>query len=71
MLTFADNGDLFIGSRSGRVYRLTPPYAQSEVLITLADYPHSVALRGALYFSSDSGTDALFRLRRISAKVVK
>ncbi len=45
MLTFADNGDLFVGSRSGNVYRLAPPYTQPEVLITLPDYPHSVALR--------------------------
>ncbi len=46
MLTFAANGDLFIGSRSGKVYRLAPPYAQAEVLVQLRDYPHSVALRG-------------------------
>jgi hypothetical protein len=45
MLTFTENGDLFIGSRSGKVYRLTPPYTKPEVLITLPDYPHSVALR--------------------------
>jgi len=46
MLTFAANGDLFIGSRSGKVYRLAPPYTQAEVLVQLRDYPHSVALRG-------------------------
>lgn len=45
LLTFADNGDLFVGSKSGTVYRLTPPYTSAEVLITLDDYPHSVALR--------------------------
>src|SRR3569623_1031252 len=33
-------------SKSGRVYRLTPPYTRPEVLVTLEDYPHSVALRG-------------------------
>ena len=26
LLTFAPNGDLFIGSKSGKVYRLAPPY---------------------------------------------
>ena len=45
LLTFADNGDLFIGSRSGKLYRVAPPYTSPEVLVTLDDYPHSVALR--------------------------
>lgn len=42
---FADNGDLFIGSKSGRVYRAAPPYTSPEVLVRLDDYPHSVAFR--------------------------
>ncbi|MBI5040240.1 MAG: PQQ-dependent sugar dehydrogenase [Gammaproteobacteria bacterium] len=45
LMTFAANGDLFIGSRSGRVYRLAPPYTTPQVLVKLPDYPHSVALR--------------------------
>ncbi|MDH3513985.1 MAG: PQQ-dependent sugar dehydrogenase [Gammaproteobacteria bacterium] len=45
LMAFADNGDLVIGSKSGRVYRLPPPYTSPEVLITLDDYPHSVAFR--------------------------
>jgi glucose/arabinose dehydrogenase len=45
LLTFADNGDLFIGSKSGHVYRLPPPYTKPEVLVTLFGYPHSVAFR--------------------------
>ncbi|MHB1142687.1 MAG: PQQ-dependent sugar dehydrogenase [Sulfuricaulis sp.] len=45
LLTFADNGDLFIGSKSGKVYRVPPPYTLPEVLVTLDDYPHSVAFR--------------------------
>lgn len=45
LMTFATNGDLFIGSRSGKVYRLPPPYTTPQVLVTLNDYPHSVALR--------------------------
>ena len=56
MLTFADNGDLFIGSRSGEVYRLKPPYTRPEVLITLPDYPHSVAVRrGEILIAQTSG----------------
>ena len=45
MLTFAANGDLFAGSRSGQVYHLPPPYAKAEVLVDMGGYPHSVAFR--------------------------
>lgn len=45
MLTFAANGDLFAGSKSGKVYRLPRPYTRAEVLVQLDDYPHSVAFR--------------------------
>jgi len=45
MLTFAANGDLFAGSRSGKVYRVPPPYTKPGVLVELDDYPHSVAFR--------------------------
>lgn len=45
LLTLAENGDLFIGSKSGHVYRLPRPYTKPEVLITMKGYPHSVALR--------------------------
>ena len=45
LLTFAPNGDLFIGSKSGKVYRLPPPYTTPQVLVTLDGYPHSVAFR--------------------------
>lgn len=45
LLTFGSNGDLFAGSKSGKVYRLTPPYTRPDVLVTLDDYPHSVAFR--------------------------
>jgi len=45
MLTFTDNGDLFIGARSGDVYRLQPPYRKVETLITLQGYPHSIAFK--------------------------
>lgn len=45
LLTFAPNGDLFVGSRSGNVYRLPPPYKKADVLVKLDDYPHSIAFR--------------------------
>jgi glucose/arabinose dehydrogenase len=45
LISFAANGDLFMGSRSGHVYRVPPPYRTPEVLVELDDYPHSVAFR--------------------------
>jgi glucose/arabinose dehydrogenase len=45
LMTFSENGDLFIGSQSGHVYRLPPPYTAPEVLVEFGGYPHSVALR--------------------------
>ena len=45
MLTFNDSGELFIGSRSGHVYRLRPPYIRAESMLETGDYPHSVAFR--------------------------
>lgn len=46
MLSFSSAGELLVGSRSGAVYRLKPPYTKPEVLIELDNYPHSVAIRG-------------------------
>lgn len=45
LLTFGPDGELFMGSRSGKIYRSLPPYTSAEVLAELDDYPHSVALR--------------------------
>ena len=45
MLSFGPQGELLIGSRSGAVYRLKPPYRQPQTLIELDNYPHSVAVR--------------------------
>jgi glucose/arabinose dehydrogenase len=59
LLTFAANGDLFIGSSSGKVYRLAPPYTHPGVLITLSGYPHSVALRDGEILIAQ--TDGLYR----------
>lgn len=56
MLTFAGNGDLLVGSKSGHVYRLRPPYTQPRSLLHLSDYPHSVALRdGYMFIAQTSG----------------
>ncbi len=59
MLTFAANGDLFAGSKSGKVYRLPPPYAKPEVLVEPGGYPHSVAFRpGEILIAK---TDGVYR----------
>ncbi len=59
LLTFAENGDLFLGSKGGAVYRLAPPYTRPEVLVELPGYPHSVAFReGELLVAQ---TDGLYR----------
>lgn len=59
MLAFAANGDLFAGSRSGKVYRLPPPYTRAEVLVQVGDYPHSVASRqGEILIAK---TDGVYR----------
>jgi len=55
LLTFSPNGDLFIGSRSGDVYRLAPPYTRPTVLVTLDDYPHSIAFRGEEILIAQTG----------------
>lgn len=60
LMTFLDNGDLLVGSKSGKVYRLAPPYTRPEVLVTLDDYPHSLAWRDNLLYIAQ--TDGLYRV---------
>ena len=45
LLTFAPDGDLFIGSKAGRVYRLRSPYREPDVFAEAGGYPHGVAFR--------------------------
>ena len=59
LMEFLPNGELLVGSRSGKVYRLEPPYSRAEVLVELEDYPHSLAYRdGELLIAQ---TDGLYR----------
>lgn len=59
MLAFAANGDLYAGSKSGKVYRLPPPYTRAEVLMDTGGYPHSVAFRpGEILIAK---TDGVYR----------
>ncbi len=66
LLTFAPNGDLFVGSKSGNVYRIPPPYTKPEVLVSLGGYPHSVAFRqGEILIARTNGLyRAPYKLRQ-------
>ena len=56
LMEFLPNGELLIGSRSGKVYRLEPPYTRARVLVELEDYPHSLAFRdGELLIAQADG----------------
>ncbi|MFC1772180.1 PQQ-dependent sugar dehydrogenase [Pseudomonadota bacterium] len=56
LMTFLPNGDLLVGSRSGNIYRVVPPYTDPVVLVHLPDYPHSVAYRdGELLIAQTDG----------------
>ncbi|MDH3468848.1 MAG: PQQ-dependent sugar dehydrogenase, partial [Gammaproteobacteria bacterium] len=69
ILTFAENGDLFAGSRSGRVYRIPAPYTKAEVFVATGGYPHSVDFyRGEILIAK---TEGLYRApyRRGQARV--
>ena len=50
LLTFLPNNELLIGSKSGSIYRLFPPYTKAETLLKLNDYPHSIAYRNQQLF---------------------
>lgn len=59
LLTFLPNGELLIGSKSGKIYRLVAPYDHPGVLVELDDYPHSIVYRdGELLIAQ---TDGLYR----------
>ncbi|HEY5791196.1 MAG TPA: sugar dehydrogenase, partial [Gammaproteobacteria bacterium] len=46
MARFTPAGELLIGSRSGKLYRLRADASEPELLADLGGYPHAVAVRG-------------------------
>lgn len=50
MMTFTQDKELLIGSSTGKIYRLQPPYQQVEVLADIGGFPHSVAVRDEKLF---------------------
>jgi glucose/arabinose dehydrogenase len=68
LLTFSPNGDLFAGSKSGKVYRLPPPYTKPELLVKLNGYPHGVAFRrGEILIAQ---TDGVYRAPYLPGQTV-
>ena len=63
MLSFGTHGELFIGSRSGQIYKLLPPYREVTTLTRLRGYPHSVVQRGGKLFISR--TDSLLSIEYV------
>lgn len=47
---------LFIGSRSGNVYWVDPPYTNPQVLVQLPDYPHSVVVHNDAVYIAQTGS---------------
>lgn len=45
LISFSPNGEIFIGSKAGVIYRLRAPYQTANVFADLGGYPHSVAFR--------------------------
>jgi len=56
MMTFTKSGELLIGSKSGKLYRLQKPYTHPEIIAELDHYPHSVIERdNLLYIAQTNG----------------
>lgn len=75
LLAFAPDKALFVGSKSGRIYRFAPPYIEPSAYLELSGYPHSVAFQGErlLIAKSDGVFSAPWQagLARSSAGEVK
>jgi glucose/arabinose dehydrogenase len=52
---FGRSGEMFVGSRSGRVYRVDPSERRAEELVYLGGLPHSVAIRGDSLYVATTG----------------
>lgn len=45
LISFSPDGEMFIGSKSGVIYRLRAPYQTANAFADVGGYPHSVAFR--------------------------
>jgi len=61
LFSFDKSGVLFIGSKSGNIYRLEPPYTAPTVFTLMDNYPHSIAFKDQYIYISE--TDVVKRAR--------
>lgn len=61
LFSFDEQGVLFIGSKSGNVYRLEPPYNVPTVFTTMYNYPHSIAFKNQYIYIAE--TDVVKRAK--------
>ena len=59
ILTLAEDGRFYAGSRKDKIYQFRPPYTSLEVFAELSRYPHAVAFRGDALFVAR--TDGVYR----------
>jgi len=59
LFSFDQKGILFIGSKSGVIYRLEPPYQSATVFSIFDGYPHSVAFKNNTIYVAT--TDAIYK----------
>ncbi|VAW91114.1 hypothetical protein MNBD_GAMMA22-2629 [hydrothermal vent metagenome] len=56
IISISKKGEMFIGSKSGYVYRLTAPYTKAIKLLKLNNYPHSIVVRdNYIYIAQTNG----------------
>jgi len=60
MLSFLPNKELLIGSKSGHIYRLLPPYRKFTSILKLDNYPHSIVYKNNTLFIAQ--TNGLYKV---------
>ncbi len=61
IISISKKGEMFIGSKSGYVYRLATPYSKAIKLLKLSNYPHSVVVRDDYIYIAQ--TNGVYRAR--------
>ncbi len=59
IISISEKGEMFIGSKSGYIYRLVAPYNTAIKLVRLKNYPHSIVVRGDYIYIAQ--TNGLYR----------
>ncbi|MFV1984679.1 MAG: sorbosone dehydrogenase family protein [Thiohalomonadales bacterium] len=59
IISISKKGEMFIGSKSGYLYRLSSPYNKVIKLVKLNNYPHSVVVRNNFIYIAQ--TNGLYR----------